>query len=328
MASTEASPSNTVCIGIDFAWWGGLGRGDSTSCADIIIGQQLDAPRLWYRATELRKAPNPLAHDPCEPNYDADATIVTALLSKELERLSSVGTVKVIVAIDAPVATSQQGLPARRRALQKGDKGGIVRRSCETQFLENARRFGGPWGRAVSVQPGAPLAPRISRFVDRLTHELGFVPWNVAMSREELPERTFIEVLPIEAIWSLGVTGCYGDISSESVTRYRSCERCLVSRDDAMDWARWPLQGFVPLLGDDCDARAHVETITRWVGDIRTTNGTLKLTKRYVSLVDAGLSWLTALAFRYGRFHAFTGSDRDGCLVGPGILPTRIQCEP
>jgi hypothetical protein len=320
MLSVDVSDSKTLCIGIEFAWWGGLGRGSPESCADVIVGQKVDSPRPWYRVVDLHVAPNPSAQDPCQANYDADASVLIDYLRKELKRLEETGARRFILAIDAPIATNQVGHPPRRRVLKKGEKGAITRRSCECRFLETVKELGGPWGQGVSAQPGAPLAPRVVQFMDKLSSELGFVRWD-ASCQGDLPERVVIEVLPAEAIWALGVIGAYGDKGSETVGRYRKCERCVVSRDDATTWASWPLSGFAPILGDVCDVSASIETIAGWVSDTRSTNGNLKLTKRYSGLVNAGLAWLTALSFRQGRYHWFAGADLDGCIVGPGKIP-------
>jgi hypothetical protein len=315
-------PASKVCLGIEFAWWGGFGRGNPESCADNIVGHDTVLGRVLHRSIDLRSAPNPAAADSSEPNYDADANLITLGLKKELGRFEDLGVTQFIVAINTPITTIQRIQGSRKRILRKGDTGGTVRRSCEVRFLEKVKAVGGIWSQGVSVQPGAPIAPRISRFVERLSSELGFEKWSPTTDRQKAPSRLVIETLPLEALWALGVAGAYGELLPDRVGRYRKCERCVVSQSDAKIWVKWAISGYAPLIGDVLDMPAIAESVAHLATDVRATNGTIRLTKRYTGVVDAAITWLTACAFQYGRFHEFYDADFDGCIVGPGKIPS------
>jgi hypothetical protein len=302
-----------------------VGRGSPESSADLFLGQDVPSAKPWYRAIDLRSAPNPRAKEASEPNYDADAKIVTASLEKEMRRLTEGGAKAFILAINAPTMTRQTSQLPRRRILKKGDKGSVTRRSCEARFLEKVKELGGVWAHGISVQPGAPMAPRIIQFVERLTRDLGFVHWNPRDPRTQLPERVMIETLPLEAIWALGTSGAYGEVEPERVTRYRQCQRCIVAQNDAKSWVELALRGFNGPLGERSNLESQIETIANWSVGLRVSNGNLKLTKRYSGIVDAAIAWFTARSFQLGNYHEFVAEDEDGCIVGPGTLATRRE---
>jgi hypothetical protein len=308
-------------LGIEFAWWGGFGRGNPESCADNIVSYDAAVGKVLHRSIDLRSAPNPASSDSSEPNYDADANLVILGLKRELERFESHGVSQILVAINTPITTIQRIQGPRKRILRKGDTGATFRRSCEVRFLEKVKAIGGIWSQGVSVQPGAPIAPRINRFIERLSSELGFEMWIPTLLSHKLPNRLIIETLPLEALWALGVAGAYGELEPERVGRYRKCERCIVSQSDAKTWVKWAISGYAPLIGDVLDMPAITEAIAHLATDVRATNGTIRLTKRYTGVVDAAITWLTACAFKYGRFHEFYDADYDGCIIGPGQFP-------
>lgn len=314
-------PTDSVCIGIEFAWWGGVGRGSPESSADVLLGQGVHSEKLWCRAIDLRSAPNPRAKEADEPNYDADAAVVTTSLEKEIRRLTDAGAKTIVLAINAPILTVQTSHLPRRRILTKGEKGSVTRRSCEVRFLEKVKEQRGIWSQGVSVQPGAPIAPRINHFVERLTRELGFVHWSPRVHRTQLPERVIIETLPLEAVWALGVSGAYGELEPERVARYRKCQRCVVAQSDAKNWAKWALRGFAGPLGELSRFEDQIETIANLAVNLRVSNGNLRLTKRYTAIIDAAIAWFTARSFQLGNYHEFVAEDDDGCIVGPGIAP-------
>ncbi len=312
--------SNHVCIGLNVAWWGGQGRGNPASSADFLLGNQVGSLKPYRQLVDLRSAPNPLAEDHCQPNFDANADVTIAALRKEIARLEEASATGFILAVDAPLMTAQSGQSPRRRVAKKGDKGGVSYRSCETRFVENVRARGGPFRRVVNIQPGAPLPPRVGRLSERLTGELGFTYLTTFTEGETLPPRVLLEVYPFEAIWALGVAGYYGGNEPDWVTTYKKLERCIVSRGDAMEWARRPLRAFIPLLADVIDVTAAIDTVAHWACESRTSDDSFKVTRRYEVLVDAALVWLTALAFRHGKYHVFRDADEDGALIGPGTL--------
>jgi hypothetical protein len=187
----------------------------------------------------------------------------------------------------------------------------------------NAKKkaMGGRWERAVRVQPGAPLCPRVARLVDRVTTELGFSLWDGRTPRERLPSRTLIETFPAEAIWALGVSGFFGPEAPDSIRLYKLLSGRHVTRRDAMEWAARPLRGFARLLEPKIDLSPAIEDIVDWACADAKQDGGLLLTKRYDDMVDSAIAWLTALAFARDEFHVLVAPDSDGHIVGPGRLP-------
>ncbi|MEI9942234.1 MAG: hypothetical protein WDO69_33880 [Pseudomonadota bacterium] len=169
--------SNTVCLGLDLAWWGGkVQRG--ASCWDAIVGNEVGSLKPWHCRVDLRDSPTIAAdQDPFVANWDADAELLVQEMRKQLSRLSNDGASRFLLAIDAPLATTKVGLSPRRKANEKNEKGGEFR-SCDI-LVGNARAaIGTPWQRVMKVQPGAPLCPRVRCLFERVTAELGFTYWD------------------------------------------------------------------------------------------------------------------------------------------------------
>jgi hypothetical protein len=320
MATETSFQSKTVCIGLNVAWWGGQGRGNPASSADLLLGHQVGSLRPWRQVVDLRAAPNALAADHCQPNFDAEALLITAAIRKELARLTEAGAERFILAIDAPLVTTQAGLTARRRVAKKGEKGAVTYRTCETRLVEKVRSVAGVWRRTVNVQPGAPLPPRIAQLVTRLTTDLGFTYWNSASEPAEQPERLLIEVYPFEAIWALGSAGFYGGNDLDWVNTYKKLERCVITRQDGLEFARRPLGAYASLLSSLAGLSSSIDTLAAWACDGKSGDDSFKVTRRYEAVVDAAMIWLTALAFTQGSYHVFSGTDGDGTLVGPSQL--------
>jgi hypothetical protein len=255
------------------------------------------------------------------PNYDGDAGLLIGALEVELRRLEGDGASRVILAIDAPLATKQTNLPPRPRAADE-DKPVGQRRSCDTLFSQTKEAIGGPWGRAAQIQPGAPLCPRVHRLVERLIRDLGFSLWDARTPPGASPTRTLIEIFPAEAIWSLGVSGLLGRNAPDSIRLYKSLGGRHVTLNDALDWACRPLRGFVSLLSPGLDVATAVEKLAVWACADALPDETIVLTKRYDDLVDSGIAWLTALAFAHENYHVLAAPDGDGHIVGPAHLPS------
>jgi hypothetical protein len=309
---------------MDLAWWGGQSS-EKASCWDAIVGHEVGSLAPWHRRIALRGAPNAAAKtDPCVPNYDADAELLVTALERELRRLETAGASRFVLAIDAPLITTQMGLAPRPRAAKKDEPVGLPR-SCDTLVNRTKQEVGGPWQRALQTQPGAPLCPRVDRLVSRITRDLGFSCWDGSTPLNALPERTVIEIFPAEAIWALGVGGFFGRDAPDSIRLYKCLEGSHVTLEDASEWAARPLRGFIPLLGGVLDVAPVINTLVNWACEDATPERTLVLTKRYDDLVDSGIAWLTALAFVHGVSHAFAAADSDGHIVGPAKLPTVAQ---
>jgi hypothetical protein len=324
MNQASTSLARTVCLGMDLAWWGGQPR-EKASCWDALVGHEVGSLTPWHQRIDLRAAPNAAAKtDPCVPNYDASADLLVEALGKELRRLQDAGASRFLLAIDAPLTTTQGSLPPRPRAAKEGETVGLPR-SCDLLVNQTKRALAGPWQRAVQIQPGAPLCPRVGRLVERITGDLGFTCWDGQTPLNALPERTLIEIFPAEAIWALGVGGFFNRDAPDSIRLYKCLEGSHVTREDASAWASRPLNGFVPLLKGILDVAPAIETLVEWACEDATPDGTLVLTKRYDDLVDSGIAWLTALSFLHGDSHVFVAPDSDGHIVGPSKLPAVAQ---
>jgi hypothetical protein len=180
------------------------------------------------------------------------------------------------------------------------------------------------WNADLRIQSGSPIAPRIASVCARLAADMGFSTFR---ERGSTADRQVIEIFPSEAIWALGILGCYGSASSQAVRAYKSKTARVLSRADALDQARLPLMGFQRLLGNSGapglllqSAQAWVEQIAEHCCAIAAVPGNpqqVEKGKGFDDPLESGLAFFTAVCFALGELHAW-GTGEDGTIVGPG----------
>lgn len=313
---------NTLAIGVDVTWWGG-GR-TRASQSETIIAAHLDAPHaLEITTVDLASHPNPARADLAEPNFDRDGEALTTAILDTIDRHPKVET--VLIALDAPLECAPRAdQPPRRRCVARGEPAGC-RRGAEIALGKYQSELADPrarsWNADLRIQPGSPIPIRIARIVERFA-AAGYPPHRASATA---PPRGVIEVFPSEAIWALGTLGAHDTLDSTDVRAYKAKKPRHLSIADALDIARRPLAGFVPILGAAGVApsivTAWIDTITRAAVERATSRaGHVRKHKAFDDPIDSGIGFLTAVACAVGAWHQW-GDGTDGTIVGPGRLP-------
>jgi hypothetical protein len=202
----------TLCIGLDFAWWGGGAsrRSQTDTLAYAQVNGEQAGP-LKLKRVSLSETYNRDAAD-TEPNCDPDAGLVLRAVQDVLA--SHAGAGRVVLAVDAPLrAVDRPHLPARsRKADRKASKGqkpgnALEYRQCDEVARKGLRPDLGKscWRHIWNVQPGAPLCPRVEALVKGLREQLGFQLYTKPAA--EIGSRVLFECFPGEALWFLGREG-------------------------------------------------------------------------------------------------------------------------
>lgn len=316
-----------LCVGVDITWWGGSRRQPS-SRFETIVSATIDEPaECTIRRVPLSGALNPRWHLRTEPNYDADGTVLCSAIIDVLEQHGEVD--HVVLSLDAPLeCRHQDGQPARRKAVGKGEQMGSLARNAELELRRYVQSLdtegNGWWRRDLRIQAGSPIPPRIDRVVEllRRSSSADLRPYRAGSAPTP---RGVVEVFPSEAIWALGLLGCYGDQSSSTVRSYKRRLPRRIGVEAARSIARRPLEGFLPLLAE---GGIDHEIVSRWIDQIvaeslersRTGDGDVRQSKAFDDPIDSGIAFLTSVACAVGLFHEW-GDGRDGTIVGPGKLP-------
>jgi hypothetical protein len=337
-----------VCIGLDFAWWGGGSRPASQADTLFFASVQDDQPGpLKMRRVDLRKTFNPAAAA-TEPNCDADAGLVIAAVEEIVKGQQVAGC--VVLAVDAPLrALDRPNLPPRSRKLGSKAAGGekvakgLAYRLCDEAAREGLRQdLGeGGWKHVWNIQPGAPLPPRVVALVAGL-ERLGFQLYTTPAHAPG--RRVLIECFPGEALWALGVLGHFGKYRPGEAKEYK-VERWADPRlwgeptamgkrpwPDVMGWVYRGLYGFgsrevlgvAPEVfsGWMADLTGHVLADPMVTGKPGAPRRALRARrgKPLDDLVDSMNCFLTAVSFARGRAHVWLGNDpQDGHIIGPGL---------
>jgi hypothetical protein len=273
---------------------------------------------------DLSAAPNRLAKEPTEPNFDADATLLMNQIGKVIEEHRG-RFHRCVVSLDAPLeAKVRSSQNPRVKAAPKGAKTGSKRRECEDRIQEAMKTLRSPahrqWHTQLKIQSGSPIPVRLSRILDKLSRDLYFSTWGTGRA---MGLRDVIEIFPSEAIWSLGISGFYGDRTSEDVRAYKTSGS--LSPACALDQARSPLLGFGEMVERQWHARPPVR---RWIEQIAEHARNIALSgggdlvrkgKGFDDPIESGIAFFTSVAFAANRFHAW-GDGSDGTIVGPGGL--------
>ncbi|NJL29828.1 MAG: hypothetical protein HC897_19025 [Thermoanaerobaculia bacterium] len=299
----------------------------ATRIEPIAAALTHDAASLQWIDVDLSSAPNPEVSPTFEANYDAEGALLVAAIGQVLEAFAG-RFGRVVVALDAPLeARYRTGQMVRPRVNRPGETAGLELRDGELAINAAKKRMrgvGAGWHRDLKIQPGSPIPPRVDRIVDGL-EQLGFELYHGGRASDE---RQLIEVFPSEAIWALGLSGCYGTATSESVRLYKSRGWKELPADLAQAHAARPLLGFSALFADQLPENPATAAVPRWVERIAahatfcaldTQRNVVRQNRRFDNLVDTGIAFLTAVAFAQGCAHTW-GEGEDGAIVGPGAL--------
>jgi hypothetical protein len=334
----------TLCVGIDFAWWGG---GTSPrSQTDTLVFAQVSgeqAGSLHLKRVALSATYNPNAAD-TEPNCDPDAGLVLRAVQDVLA--SHGAAARVVLAVDAPLrALDRPHLPARsRKADKKASQGQKPGKALEYRQCDQVARKGlgldrgnRCWRHVWNVQPGAPLCPRVAALVKSLRDHLGFQLYTNPST--EVGNRLLFECFPGEALWSLGTRGTFdpyraGEAKEYKQERFRDPRLWDLPAREA--WRPWPtvlswvyqgLYGFA-----DRGVLGVAEGVfTGWMADLTrnllTDDLVMDSSRRRASrgkqlddVVESVNCFFTAVSFVRNRAHAWIGDDAaDGHIIGPGL---------
>ncbi len=329
----------TLCVGIDFAWWGG--GSSPRSQTDTLVYAQVNGEQpgpLQLKRVDLSATYKAEAAD-TEPNCDPDAGLVLQAVQEIIA--SHAGESRVVLAVDAPLkALDRPHLPPRRRAAGNGQQPG---RALEFRQCDQAARKGlgldrgnNGWRHIWNVQPGAPLCPRVMALVQGLRDRLGFQLYTDPAT--EVGDRLLFECFPGEALWSLGTRGTFAPYRAGEAKEYK-LERFgdprlwdLPAREAWRPWPTvlgWVYQGLYGFADRDVLGVAE-DVFTNWMADLTRS----LLTDRHVmdasrrqarrgkqldDMVESVNCFLTAVSFVRDRAHVWIGDDpADGHIVGPG----------
>lgn len=200
---------SVTCIGLDIAWFGGS-KSNLESQADCVAAVHIN--ETGKTRFEINRV-NLNSHDLSSLQiYGAITQIITRTASDQT---------RIVIAIDAPLQSAgHEDLPAMREI-----GGPVARRACENylskhrQEIDEAARGSAGW--QPNIQPGAPIAPRISNLLTIL-QESGFAVW---IPQNNDSPRTVIEAFPAEAIWAVKRQGGYPDnITAADAKKYKAKE--------------------------------------------------------------------------------------------------------
>lgn len=307
-----------LCMGVDFAWWGGS-RGDRASMTDTIVyavcgggcEDRMHIQRVDLAASFRKDAPL------TEANCDPDSRL---LIDTFAQIIAHHEDLPVILAVDAPLLALQRPhLPVRSRASIRGT---MERRQADNALQAGCLADKSDWRRLCNIQPGAPICARVLALTQALNDELGFHVYGI----ENSSSRLLVECFPGEAFWSLGVLGHYADLTFDEVTAFKR------SLPDS-GWLAWPrimnavycaLSGFRPLINDK-------SMFDRWLADltvallsdsmITAPDGNIaRGGKALDDMVESVASFFIAVCLALDRAHIWEGSDpNDGHIIGPGL---------
>jgi hypothetical protein len=314
---------NALAIGVDVTWWGGSGKASEANSRKECVAFAVKTKTGWslpeFKRVELTRFDSEA--EPTVPNADPDGRDLVSELKKAIERHK--GVTSVVIALDAPLMSVERDLPPRRKAQRVGE---VERRACDREWAKSVSLSPAGW-RAINIQPGSPIPPRISDVVAHLKAE----NFGLYTESEAKPEqRTLIECFPNEVIWSAGILGSPRRASFASMVGYKVmgkhktalpcdiletvCAHTLLPCLDVagLNSERW-LTAFWSWLSSDQFFKSGVE-------------GVGVTGKCFDDAIDSMLSLIAAVAFIDGHAHVHQGSDPlDGHIIGPGLPTERVS---
>jgi hypothetical protein len=277
---------------------------------------------IRHHRVDLAQSPTPNAMgDYRLPLNDADAGLLVAAIAACLPLDEST---RVVLALDAPLLTTKQGLPSKTRHPTTGNKGS-KHRSCDLRLGVLKRASADPWrtGPHGTAQPGAPVPPRIAEMVSVLRAQHGFHVWDGATPPLLAPRKLLVEVFPAATIWALGAQGAYGRRLPGWVGEYKSAvgRGAILTRAAAAELGFRPLNGFSEIFQNQAWRSAASLVVAAAIEATAGTAASVRLGKAFDDVIDSGLSYLTAAAWIDGRASAIRSDDGDGHILVPGQLP-------
>lgn len=309
-----ASTGETLCIGLDVAWFGGSAK-DSNSRYDFLAAGILDASGA---VTQVASHRVPLL------NRDRDAKITSAKLQQVFNGLGQ-GR-RILLAIDAPLQASMRDLPVRAPVPTKGS---VQRRACENTLSCKREKidkaFGGANGWHPNIQPGAPLAPRVQALLDGLSGTL--TVWTPDAAHEP---RIAIECFPAEAIWAAKRLDWFPQgVTAEMAKAYKKQKGKQLSVQEVRDI----VEGILCPFGQVCEGSQWQDRVVRPLLEyILADSGWRKLEnypggKMLDDVVDSMICLATAVSYASGNAHVW--HDRsvpdDGHIIGPGNMNVLLR---
>jgi hypothetical protein len=304
----------TLCIGVDIAWWGGGKR--KAFQTDHVWAGWVDAAgqisRLEHLPVDLKDSLGVFPQHPCGL-YGKDP--YGAALLDRLSKLSEKAEIwdDVIIAIDAPLESAVRPVARPRRpCYRRGETSGAQRRSCEHQLGDYLRSLNPIWAKDVNVQPGSPLFPRISGVVEGLKT----IGYRLGASGRQKSTRSLVEIFPSASIGVLGASESYLNSDSTKVRRYKTV-RHFYSIDDAYEIAREPIVGFKGLLGSQISQIADQVAITA-AANLKWKDEHAARSKYFDDVVDAGIAFATGACLAIGKSF-WIGDGSDGAILLPKV---------
>ncbi|NDG88883.1 MAG: DUF429 domain-containing protein [Gammaproteobacteria bacterium] len=295
----------TLCIGLDIAWFGGS-KGNPDSQYDCVVAAVVGPDS---KATHLDIKRVPLI------GRDPDGSLTAGAIGKVIDRYAS-QVQSIVLGIDAPLLSTQVIPPRRARAWRAADR-----------VLSDARRgidqfVGGSNGWHPTLQPGAPLAPRVVHLMDALSRQHGFAVWN---TKNVQHERLAIEVFPSEAIWALKRLGGYADHTNADLIRsYKKLKGVALREEEIRNLIQRVLSPVGPLIGFEEGWQMIEDSSLSWLlTDPAWVQGTeYRGGKLLDDTIDSLLCLAVAIGYAKGESHVYVDNSNpdDGHIIGPGIF--------
>lgn len=301
--------TKTLCIGLDLAWYGGS-KNDRWSQYDVVSAAAINAADdvvPFWRRVSLRRKDN----RECERDVCARQTL-TAI--KEIVSAYGSEDTRIVLAVDAPLAESGE-MPRNGRKR---------RRACEqilsTHRMAIDKAAGGARGWHPTIQPGAPIPPRVSKLVAGL-RDLGFALWN---EQTASAGRLLLEVFPSEAIWATHHLVGYGDLTATQVREYKKQKRNRLNEEAVREFIKTVLRPMGAATRNSFRFERIVSGITADIlkdGSWRFDDGTYRGGKPLDDAVDSLICLAVAISYAGGNAHVWTSeaSPEDGHIIGPGV---------
>lgn len=305
----EQHIEDVLCIGLDIAWFGGS-KNDKDSqydCLSAVLISSQDKDPVFN-----------LSRIPLE-NRDLDSACLLAAIDNLLENYRE--QYRIIFALDAPIQAIDRRLPLRKSVPSKGT---VKRRACENYLdtkrkeIEGNTRGNGEW--RPNIQPGAPLAPRVTSLLNGL-QERSFSLWT---DKNKNAEKLVIECFPSEAIWATKQMGHYPDSATATcVKSYKKQKGILLSNEQVVPLVHGVLDAFVSVSGNSALWPILVDQTISWMLNEKTwhKNGVYRGGKLLDDVVDTMICLATSLSYAYDQAHVWQDPEEpdDGHIIGPGF---------
>ena len=299
----------TLCIGLDLAWFGGsIGNPDSQHdylLACILSPDSSDTQLMIERIRLIDR----------DPSADIISSAIEALVARNAAHVD-----RVVLAVDAPLQTSKILSVGQKKAWRGADRAfSRIRQAMD-------RQAGGSRGWQPTLQPGAPIPPRVNALTQQLMEDVGFSLWQPHLADSP---RLMFETFPSGALWAFKRMGAYPDIDQGSeLRRYKKLRGVSLSENDILDWLATLLGPAEPII--DCEGlwRGLVAQAAVWfLGTLKPNGeGPYRGGKSFDDLIDTLFCLASAMGYAKGRAHVFIDLEAfdDGHIIGPGVLGSSL----